>query len=96
MAPLTPFNEMNKHEKTIPIMIIWPHPGKVVHLTGTFNKWKKKIRLQKRFDYFNETIYEMHKVYISFDQKPNLHSLYTLPIYIANHYYIFTHLTNII
>lgn len=47
LAPLTPLNQ-DKKEKTIPIMIVWPHPGKVVHLTGTFNNWKKKIRLQKR------------------------------------------------
>ena len=48
LAPLTSMNERDRREKTIPIMIVWPHPGKVVHLTGTFNNWKKKIRLQKR------------------------------------------------
>jgi hypothetical protein len=47
LAPLVPLND--KKQKTIPIMIVWSHPGKVVHLTGTFNNWQKKIRLQKRF-----------------------------------------------
>jgi hypothetical protein len=46
LAPLAPLND--KKQKTIPIMIVWSHPGKVVHLTGTFNNWQKKIRLQKR------------------------------------------------
>jgi hypothetical protein len=46
LAPLAPLND--KKLKTIPIMIVWSHPGKVVHLTGTFNNWQKKIRLQKR------------------------------------------------
>ena len=50
LAPLTP---LSNREKKIPIIIVWPHPGKVVHLTGTFNNWKKKIRLQKRYLIFS-------------------------------------------
>jgi hypothetical protein len=48
LAPLAPLKDSIR-EKTIPIMVVWSHPGKVVHITGTFNNWKKKIRLQKRF-----------------------------------------------
>lgn len=55
---LAPIPQGDTKEKTIPIMIVWSHPGKVVHLTGTFNNWKKKIRLHKSNEDFS-TIVDM-------------------------------------
>ncbi|KAI8918883.1 hypothetical protein BC831DRAFT_482021 [Entophlyctis helioformis] len=44
--------------KLIPIMIGWPHGGRTVYLTGTFNNWRQKIRLSKSTDEFS-TIVDM-------------------------------------
>jgi 5'-AMP-activated protein kinase regulatory beta subunit len=53
---LVPLNSAT--EPKIPIIIVWSHPGKVVHLTGSFNNWQKKIRLQKSSQDFT-TIVDM-------------------------------------
>ncbi|KAI8898185.1 hypothetical protein BC833DRAFT_590836 [Globomyces pollinis-pini] len=57
-AGLAPLSSTSNKQKTIPIMIVWAQSGKVVHLTGTFNNWKKKIRLQKSAEDFS-TIVDM-------------------------------------
>lgn len=56
LAPLAPLGP--SAAGVVPVMIVWPHPGKVVHLTGSFNNWKKKIRLQKSSEDFS-TIVDM-------------------------------------
>jgi hypothetical protein len=50
LAPLSALND--KKVQTIPVQIVWSQPGKVVYLTGSFNDWKKKIRLQKSVEDF--------------------------------------------
>ena len=47
LAPLAKLDEPKNDVKMIPIMVSWPYEGKTVFVTGTFNNWKRKIRLNK-------------------------------------------------
>ena len=50
-----PFSSLDqKKENMIPIMITWTQGGKTVYLTGSFNNWKQKIRLHKRYLSLNQ------------------------------------------
>ncbi|EGF82354.1 hypothetical protein BATDEDRAFT_4916, partial [Batrachochytrium dendrobatidis JAM81] len=40
----------------IPIMINWPHGGRTVYLTGTFNNWKQKVKLSRSTDEFSTVV----------------------------------------
>jgi hypothetical protein len=43
-----PLQSQKKDESLVPIIINWTQGGKTVYMTGSFNQWKQKIRLQKR------------------------------------------------
>ncbi|KAJ3310199.1 hypothetical protein HDV04_005216 [Boothiomyces sp. JEL0838] len=62
LAPLQPIGTVKKN---IPVMIVWSHAGQVVHLTGSFNNWKRKIRLTKSTEDFTTIV----------DMPPGKHSL---------------------
>ncbi|KAJ3268735.1 hypothetical protein HDV01_002339 [Terramyces sp. JEL0728] len=62
LAPLQP---MGTVKKNIPVMVVWSHTGQVVHLTGSFNNWKRKIRLSKSTEDFTTIV----------DMPPGKHSL---------------------
>ncbi|KAI8841497.1 5'-AMP-activated protein kinase beta subunit, interation domain-containing protein [Chytriomyces cf. hyalinus JEL632] len=47
IAPLAPLSQRNDGKNIIPVMVSWTGGGRVVHITGTFNNWKQKIRLTK-------------------------------------------------
>ncbi|KAJ1334353.1 hypothetical protein BSLG_008082 [Batrachochytrium salamandrivorans] len=56
ITPLAPLARTESQKKLIPIMMSWPHGGKVVYLTGTFNNWKKKVKLTKSSDEFSTVV----------------------------------------
>ena len=37
-------------------MIVWSQPGNAVYLTGSFNNWQKKIRLQQSVEDFSTVV----------------------------------------
>ena len=37
-------------------MIVWSHKGTAVYLTGSFNNWQKKIRLQESTEDFSTVV----------------------------------------
>ncbi|KAJ3416359.1 Protein kinase, AMP-activated, beta [Chytridiales sp. JEL 0842] len=47
IAPLAPLSHKKDDKSVIPVMISWGGGGRTVHVTGTFNNWKQKIRLTK-------------------------------------------------
>ncbi|KAJ8328355.1 galactose metabolism-related protein [Batrachochytrium dendrobatidis] len=53
MAPLT---RSDSQKRLIPIMINWPHGGRTVYLTGTFNNWKQKVKLSRSTDEFSTVV----------------------------------------
>jgi hypothetical protein len=70
LAPLASLN--TKKHKAIPIMVNWSQAGKVVHITGTFNDWQKKIRLRKRFHCTNTSVDDFSTI---IDMPPGLHKV---------------------
>ena len=50
----------------IPVLLTWAgdHGEKDVFVTGSFNDWKKKIRLNKRYTYFH--MEENYKAMLTF------------------------------
>jgi hypothetical protein len=48
IAPLAPLSQKKEEKSVIPVMVSWTGGGRTVHVTGTFNNWKQKIRLTKR------------------------------------------------
>lgn len=53
LVPLLPLHsseqQVSTNDHIIPVMLSWAHGGKNVFVTGTFNQWKRKIRLNKRY-----------------------------------------------
>ncbi|KAI8915992.1 immunoglobulin E-set [Gorgonomyces haynaldii] len=62
-APLQPLNK--QPSKNTPVIITWAHGGNAVFLTGSFNNWKQKIRLQKSTQDFTTVV----------DMPPGKHNL---------------------
>ncbi|KAI8622309.1 5'-AMP-activated protein kinase beta subunit, interation domain-containing protein [Chytriomyces sp. MP71] len=58
IAPLAPLTGGQKKDdkSVIPVMVSWNGGGRVVHITGTFNNWKQKIRLTKSKTDFSTVI----------------------------------------
>lgn len=57
IAPLIPLSQKKVEEKSIiPVMLSWTGGGRTVHITGTFNNWKQKIRLTKSKSDFTTVI----------------------------------------
>ncbi|KAJ3199865.1 galactose metabolism- protein [Entophlyctis luteolus] len=56
IAPLAPLSHKKDDKSVIPVMVSWTGGGKTVHITGTFNNWKQKIRLTKSKTDFSTVI----------------------------------------
>ncbi|KAJ3073450.1 Protein kinase, AMP-activated, beta [Podochytrium sp. JEL0797] len=56
IAPLAPLSQKKDDKSVIPVMVSWTGGGRVVHITGTFNNWKQKIRLTKSKSDFSTVI----------------------------------------
>ncbi|KAJ3025345.1 UNVERIFIED_CONTAM: hypothetical protein HDU68_007232 [Siphonaria sp. JEL0065] len=56
IAPLQPLEKKKDDKPVIPVMVSWTGGGRVVHITGTFNNWKQKIRLTKSKTDFSTVI----------------------------------------
>ncbi|KAI9339383.1 5'-AMP-activated protein kinase beta subunit, interation domain-containing protein [Obelidium mucronatum] len=56
IAPLAPLEKKKDDKSVIPVMVSWTGGGRVVHITGTFNNWKQKIRLTKSKTDFSTVI----------------------------------------
>lgn len=72
LAPLRVTGHQQMEAPIIPIMINWSGGGKTVYLTGSFNDYKKKIRLLKSTDDFT-TVVDMplgkHKIRFNVDNE---------------------------
>ncbi len=44
--------EIDLKDGNVPTIITWSQGGTNVYVTGTFNNWKQKVRLNKRFVIF--------------------------------------------
>ncbi|KAJ3091628.1 hypothetical protein HK102_014004 [Quaeritorhiza haematococci] len=52
LAPLAPLSsaqkELNRRDSNVvPVMLTWTQGGRIVYVTGTFNNWKQKIRMNR-------------------------------------------------
>ncbi|KAJ3075094.1 hypothetical protein HDU99_001604 [Rhizoclosmatium hyalinum] len=56
IAPLVPLSQSRDDKSVIPVMVSWTGGGRVVHITGTFNNWRQKIRLTKSKTDFSTVI----------------------------------------
>ncbi|KAJ3135801.1 hypothetical protein HK100_002294, partial [Physocladia obscura] len=56
IAPLAPLSQKKDDKSVIPVMVSWSGGGRTVHITGTFNNWKQKIRLTKSKTDFSTVI----------------------------------------
>ncbi|KAJ3388135.1 hypothetical protein HDU92_001614 [Lobulomyces angularis] len=65
IAPLTSKFDLEKKKNTVPVILTWDQGGESVNVTGSFNKWKQKIKLKKSYHDFSTIV----------DVEPGTHQL---------------------